>query len=317
MNGRARLSAVALALVSACASTPADPDAPGAPGDPPRPGARRPDDVKPCYTPESEALPATAEFWTALGAEDRAARPAAISALQAAAKAHPAEEQIALLLGLAQLWRVAAPTEAEQKDGLGLILAATASRNQLERAYELCPADHRIPAWLGPILVNTGWRLKDQKAVEQGLAILQRGIDHYPAFVLFSRLLIYADRPAADPDFQNALRALRDNVDVCGDIRTATDPACINSPRAPHNIEGSSLFLGDVLAKAGLRDEALRAYRDGQALPSHDGWPYQALLRERIATVDERVRAYQEPDPAKAPPSIWGAREQCAVCHQK
>ena len=149
------------------------------------------------------------------------------------------------------------------------------------------------------------------------MAVLQEGIDHYPAFVLFSRLLVFADRPRGDPDFQKALQAVIDNSAACGDPTTSTDPACINSPRAVHTIEGASVFLGDVYAKVGRRDDALRVYEEARSGPGHGSWPYQQVLRDRIATLDARVAALADMDAKNDPESAWTARNQCSICHKR
>ena len=97
--------------------------------------------------------------------------------------------------------------------------------------------------------------------VEEGLAILDTGIENYPEFVLFSKLLTYADEDVNSPEFQNAFEAVRDNTSACGGEEIGSDddviiesnfedPACSNHFRAAHNVEGSAIFVGDVYLKA-------------------------------------------------------------------
>ena len=304
--------ALLLVSLSGCTSTPAPLDA-GA--DLMKPVSARPAAVMPCTTPLSEQHAATRAFREALLTGDRAARAGVIDQLDAAAKAHPKEAQLALLGGLAHLWRVAEPAGA--KDEAAFVASALAARTALEEAYALCPTDYRIPAWLGPVLVNMGRAVSDPKIIERGLAVLQEGIDKYPAFVLFSKLLVYADRPASDPDFQKALQAVDENVGACGDVATSRDPACTNGPYAVHNVEGAAIFLGDVYAKAGRRAAALATYEQGQKGSGFATWPYQQLLKERIAGLDARVAAHADMDPKNDPEAAWTSRSQCAVCHQR
>ena len=115
----------------------------------------RPPGVALCYSAAADQHAATTGFWAALGAGDRDARAAAIAALDAAATAAPDEEEFHLLLGLAHLWRLAEPLPSETSPGEQLP-SALAARDHLRLAYQLCPTDHRIPAWLGPILVRFG-----------------------------------------------------------------------------------------------------------------------------------------------------------------
>jgi tetratricopeptide (TPR) repeat protein len=275
----------------------------------------RPEGVALCYTQLADEHPATLAFWEALLDGNREARGAAIEGLAAAVEEHPEEEELALLLGLAHLWRVAEPLPSEVGDQASFVQSALAAKSNLEKAYMLCPTDHRIPAWLGVMQVNMGRALNNQEAIDEGLATLQKGIDHYPSFVLFSKLLVFADRPASDPDFQKALDAVAENVDACA--LTPHDPACLDTPHAAHNIEGSMVFLGDVFAKAGKREEALAFYQRSKVESAYASWPFQSLLEERVATIDARIEASSDADPKNDPEMIWASTLTCAVCHTR
>lgn len=272
----------------------------------------RPDGVALCYSPAADADPATTGFWTALRAGDRAARDAAIAALDAAASAAPAEEEFHLLLGLAHLWRLAEPLPGEVTPAIQ-VASATGARDHLRRAYELCPTDHRIAAWLGPVLVQYGRAVNDAAMIAEGEAVLDAGIAHYPSFVLFSKLLIHADAPRDAPEFQQALDAVLANGDACSAV--VADPACEDHPHAAHNREGGVVFFGDALVKAGRRAEAEAIYMAGLREPAYATWDYQTLLTERLATLDARIAAYATPDTADDPVAAWAASNQCAMCH--
>lgn len=272
----------------------------------------RPPGVALCYTPLAEAEPATAQLWEALRAGDREARADAIAALDAAVAAHPDEEELHLLLGLAHLWRLAEPLPDETSPGAQLP-SAIAARDHLRQAYALCPTDHRIPAWLGPILVRFGRTLGDQAQIDEGLAILEAGVAAYPSFVLFSKLLVFADYPRDAPEFQQALDAVVANADACA--AAPADPACLDHPRAAHNREGGVVFFGDALAKAGRRAEAEAIYRAALAEPGYGTWDHQGVLADRLATLDARIAAYATPDPSDDPVAAWAAPNQCALCH--
>jgi hypothetical protein len=310
-----RMSVLVGLLVACGGDDPAgDDDAPAADAAPPdAPVGGRPEGVALCYTELSSGHAATLAFWAALR-EGRAEDRAGVTAdLKAAAEAYPQEEEFALLHGLASLWRLAEPLPEEVNDLAGTIAAATTARSELERAYALCPTDHRIPAWLGPIMVRTGQATSDMALVEQGFAVLQQGLDHYPSFVLFSKLLVYADRPKTDPDFQQALDAVTENIGAC----TAGDPACGNHLHAAHNIEGSMVFLGDVYAKAGDKTTALGFYQMAKTAAEWSEWDYQALMADRIATIDARIAAYDTPATDDDPIAAWTDTNQCSICHRQ
>jgi hypothetical protein len=301
-----KLLAATLLLAAACAS-PGGNDAPDAAV----PSNTRPAGVALCYSSTASSHPAVVMFDAALRAGDRSKRAAVIESLKAAAEALPGEEQIHLMLGLAHLWRLAEPLAGEEMPSAQLP-SALGARDHLKRAYELCPTDHRIAAWLGPILVRFGRTLQDQPTIDEGFAVLDRGIAAYPSFVLFSRLLVYADSPRTEPAFQAALGAVVANIDACA--ATPGDPACTNST-VPHNREGAALFLGDVLAKNGSRSEAETAYTDAMLGADFPSWSYQAELAARLQGLDDRIARHANADPTDDPPVAWAATTQCAFCH--
>jgi hypothetical protein len=273
----------------------------------------RPEEVKLCYSEMAENHAATIAFWKALDNGSVADRAAVTAALKTAVDQHPDEEEFALLHGLANVWRLGEPLPSEATDQIGLIATVTAARAALERAYTLCPTDHRIAAWLGPIIVNWGRALSDQASIDLGLKVLQRGIDAYPSFVLFSKVLVYADRPKSDPDFQQALAAIDANVNSC----KPGDPACGNTRRVPHNIEGAMVFLGDTYAKAGQKDRAVDRYQSTTKEATYAEWDYQTLLADRLAMLDTRIKAFDTPDTADDPVSAWNDVNQCSICHKR
>jgi hypothetical protein len=300
-------------LMLACDPVETEPGSSTPPPEPLQPS--RPDGVALCYSELSQTHPATLGFNAALSEGRHADRAAVIAELTAAADENPNEEQFALLLGLAYLWRLAEPLPEEAGDLSVVVDAATNARAALERAYTLCPTDHRIPAWLGPILVNTGRSLGDDDLVVEGLAVLQQGIDHYPSFVLFSKLLVFADQPADSSDFQLALAAVEENAGECSS--TANDPACINTPVVWHNVEGAAVFMGDVLAKAGKKDQALAAYEGAMASSDWATWDWQAELTARIDSIDQRIETFADANPDNDALSACQQLDQCSLCHRE
>lgn len=279
----------------------------------------RPNGVALCYSAESSNHPAARAFWQALGRGDLDGREAMLKMLRDARMERPHEEEFALLLGLGSLWRAAEPGLAELLNPAGLLDAVTLAEDALTDAYALCPTDHRIPAWLGPIKVRSGRIMSDPQRVADGLAVLDQGIEHYPGFVLFSKFLVYADLPASDPEFMKAVDAVRENVKYCGTIETglSADPACQNHPHAAHNLEGSSVFMGDMYAKAQDRTAALAAYESAKSVPEFARWPYRALLLERIESLDARLAAAKTPSELDDHESAWASSLQCALCHRE
>jgi hypothetical protein len=266
-----------------------------------------------CYTPTAEMHPATVTFKAILRSGDRSARAANIDALDAAAKSLPNEEELELFLALAHLWRLAEPLPGE--DALLSQLAdATATRDHLKRAYQLCPTDHRIAAWLGPVLVRFGRQLNDQNTINEGLMVLDQGIAAYPSFVLFSKLLIYADSPRESPEFKSAFDAVVANQDAC--LQTPNDPACTNTT-VPHNREGGLVFMGDMFTKALKHDEAEATFTGLMSEPGFATWSFHSIATDRLQNLDARIALYSNTNTSDDPVSAWTATNQCALCHQQ
>lgn len=278
----------------------------------------RPHGVALCYSALSSGHAATQHFWSVFRGGELDARDSVIDELKTAAEAHPQEEEFALLLGLANLWRVAEPLEADALNPLLTLDSVTAAQDELERAYALCPSDHRITAWLAPIKVRMGRMLDDPALVQEGFDVLEQGIEHYPGFVLFSKLLVYADLPANDPDFLNAVDAVRKNVEYCGTLETglSADPACHNHPRAAHNIEGAAVFMGDMYAKAQDADAALDIYQSVMTTDTWSSWDYQQLLTDRVETLDARMAAAATVSTDDDLEAAWASSIQCSLCHR-
>ena len=302
-------------FVAACGSgSPAEPgpDAPDAASSPDASsGVTRPPGVMLCYSPTAEAHPATVMFRAVFAAGDRSMRAATIDALDAAATALPNEEELQLFLGLDHLWRLAEPLPGEDAP-LAQLGDATASRDHLKLAKMLCPTDARVDAWLGPVLVRFGRVLNDQATITEGLTDLDAGIASYPSFVLFSKLLVYADSARTAPEFQNALDAVTANITSCG--QTPNDPACTNAT-VPHNLEGANIFLGDVYTKALRKADAQAVFAALPSSPSWSTWSFQSIQAERLQDLDARIAAYSNTDPADDPSAAWSATNQCALCH--
>jgi hypothetical protein len=276
-------------------------------------GPTRPPGVALCYSATAEAHPAVVAFRTALRTNDRASRADVIDALDGAVGDLPNEEEAHLFLALAHLWRLAEPLAGEN----GLLAQyndATAARDHLRTAYDLCPTDYRIAAWLGPVLVQMGKNLYNQNTVDEGIAILDEGIAHYPTFVLFSKLLVYADSPRTSPEFTAAFDAVVANLGACA--QAPNDPACTNLT-VPHNFEGGGLFMGDAFTKALHKTDAQTAYQGVMSGAGYATWSYGTTVTDRLQQLDSRINLYSNANTDDDPPAAWGANNQCALCHQE
>ena len=90
---------------------------------------------------------------------------------------------------------------------------------------------------------------------------------------------------------------------------------CGNSGLAPTALQGTFVLFGDFYAKAGDVDAARQWYQFGAAFES--GWRFAGMYADRLATVEARVAAYQDDDPANDPLIVGAGAEACASCHNR
>jgi hypothetical protein len=75
------------------------------------------------------------------------------------------------------------------------------------------------------------------------------------------------------------------------------------------------VLFGDLFAKAGDANRAAGFYRLAQTPFSPTPWRFASVIGERLRTLPERIRLYQDSDPSNDPPLIGYRAEACAVCH--
>jgi hypothetical protein len=191
-----------------------------------------------------------------------------------------------------------------------------------------------VDCFLGIQQVKIGRLTMNTAIVQQGLAALDRSIQAWPQFSLFCKALAYDSLPVSDPNFMIAVQAMYDTFQSCFgepidpnnpdiskylDQATAVGPnrACWNDWIAPHNAEGTYLYVGDLLVKLGNVAAARVAYNDAKLIKEYPQWPYSALLDARLnSDLNARALLYQDGNPANDPPIGGDADSRgCTVCH--
>lgn len=259
--------------------------------------------------------------------------PEAAAALDAAELANPGPGRRSLDRALSHLWHVVEFRRDPAQDPAALGAEAATLVPLFEAAQRDNPDDPRVGCFLGTNMVTAGQQTQDAALVQRGLAVIDAAVAAWPEFNLFCRALVYDNLPADDPDFQKAVEAFSDNVDVCmGEpldrarpditpyLNQATDRgrkrACWNDWIAPHNAEGFYMHMGDVLVKAGRIEAARIAYRNVTLIREYPSWPFKAALAERMnSDLDARAALYRDADPSNDPPVGATGRLFCAYCH--
>lgn len=275
---------------------------------------------------------ATAFFWEAF-TQQRVDDGARVSAqLEAALAVNPGDANLALLVAHSYLWRLSEFGRTTAPDPTQVPALAGATEAGFARAFAQAPADARILGWLGSVMMGNGSAMGDDEKVGAGHALIERGVTAYPEFNGFVLSLVNASAPVGTPEFDLALEAMWDNLDVCAgftanrevpDVRAAVaavlegeaDPACANTLRAAHNLEGFFLYFGDLLLKANQETAARAMYDATRASPTFELWPYRETLNQREQSIAARLAAYTNEDPSDDPALIAQEPFNCAYCH--
>lgn len=332
------IPAVPLVVMALLLSGCEDGDAPPAPPDD---RVELPEPRTPAPADGDGAAEAREAFRSAFEGGAYEALPDLIRLLTAAYLDAPRDPATTLLLAHAHLWRAAESDRLEEPDPRiteHLVLA----ERYFEEAYRLRPSDHRILGWLASVRMPLGRVHADPDRVEEGYRLLGESVRRYPEFNHFTAGFALARYPAEHERFHEALEHMWANIERCSgatadveppasayDRARQADPACANTPGAPHNFEGFMLTLGDMLLKAGRPEQAREAYGRARTSPRYAEWPYRGILEERMERAPELAERFRHGEREGGPPpgqgagtleepkTVFGSGYSCAVCHAR
>ncbi len=259
---------------------------------------------------------ADAAFWQTLWAEaDREEESLALH--QQAIDANPNDGASHFLKGMMHLYRYGqAIQNFSEFSEFAKSEIALASRS-LDLAVENTPSSRTYPGFRGAATYQYGVTFGDAELEALGIEQLRESMEIWPLFNRFSFLgTVAAVVGADDPLFDESLWHLEELLKPEG-IAQCTPVLCGNDGRAPRNLEGSGLLFGDIFAKGGKAAQARAWYQLSSGAGTATNWRFAELARERAATLDQRVAAYQDEDPSNDPQLVGLARESCAVCHAR
>jgi hypothetical protein len=269
-------------------------------------------------------------FWDAFHEARYEDAGTAEDALATDLEATPGDGELTLLLAHAQFWQLAeyerhpAPDPSEIP---GLSMGAVQS---FSAARALLPQDDRVSCWLGLIQMTVGRATGDPALVEQGAGELALATEAWPEFAAFCEVIAYQRDPIDTPGFQRAVDAAWTLLDSCYDtsvdrqnpdltpyldqqVTTGRKAVCWNGEKAPHNVEGLYLNLGDVLSRAGDAHVAEILYNN--ALLVDDGsWRYRELLEQKLTDVVARTELFRDDNPSNDP-ELGSDKFDCVLCH--
>lgn len=230
----------------------------------------------------------------------------------------PGDGRAAWLLGMVHPLRFgriadyAAPSQEAQDEAL-------AARAALELAVPLLAGDARIPGFSGAAGYLAGVVTGDAVLEAEALQQMRDAIVEFPEFNVFDFAgTVPGVVTPSDPLFAEAVAYL--DVGLATGCSPFNNPTlCGNAGKAAHNVEGTGLLFGDILAKNGDRNGALEWYDIARLWDDGAGgndWDYRFMLDDRLANLDARIALYADSDPSNDPRVAGTGAENCLFCHQ-
>lgn len=291
---------------------------------------------KPAHqSPKPAAAAAKSAFWDAFHAGRHEQIPQALTQLTAAYLEYPYDPELALLIAHTHLWRVSERARDESVSGDptvtdDLVVAAF----YFDQAERLTPRDRRIDGWLGSCELALGTVHNEQRLIRQGYFRTRDSMRAYPEFNGFTLGFTMSGADRSDERYAEALEAMWRAVEECSggkanarapdysrwvaeQSRLNPDPACWNSPKAPHNFEGFWWTLGVMELKAGNVERGRRALANAKLSPDYKTWAFRDLLERDLAEAEQIGHAFATGAPGIENRLLFGSPASCVACHQR
>jgi hypothetical protein len=271
------------------------------------------------------AAAAEAAFWSHLWGDDTGEERerATLEALRAAAERSKKDGRSRFLLGMMHLYRFGRLTRQitdatpAARDELAGAVAALDEADVLLWDRATRTGDSRIPGFAAAARYALAVIDGDQSLLEQARNDLAYAIEINSFFNVFDLMTVVQAEPPDSPAFIEAFNAMDAYLSDPQTLTCAgTQPeVCGNAGLAPTALQGTFVLFGDFYAKAGDADAARTWYEFGA--PFESSWRFSGMYAERLATLEARVAAYADDDPANDPPIVGSGAEACASCHNR
>jgi hypothetical protein len=278
------------------------------------------------------ALRADELFWSTFHGGRYDNIQSALDALTAAYLQTPGDAKTAAHIAWLHSWRV---TERARLGSLRSTITdeTILARRYFEEASRLDPSDARYLGFLAGHTLGEGALHKDERLTRRGYFMLLDAIEAWPEFNLFTGGYVLSHLPADSKEFREGLEWQWRTLDVCIDGKIDRENpdyrphmaketqhgrkrVCWNSWIAPHNFEGFSLNMGDMLVKAGSWQTARKIYANARLSKTYMQWKYRQVLEDRIERAPANVSAFNAIDEA-ATRIFIDSRFACVACHEE
>lgn len=268
---------------------------------------------------------AEAAFWTTLlGEADRSEE---TLALLAQAEAYdPRDGRAPFLTAMTHLYlfgrQVTHYPSATTMQAAHITAARAAFSRSLPLLYQPGSGDSRALGFASGTTYVAGVLAQDPQLLAQGREEMAAAAALNTLFNSFNPIGVVPPAVApTDPAYQEAVQLLDEYFPIaardCVGSAGVQGEVCFNDGLAPHNLEGTFLFFGDVYAKAGRIDAARERYQASLGFGQTSGWrqQYLAEVQERLDNLPARIALFQDSDPSNDPPMVGVGNSGCAHCH--
>jgi hypothetical protein len=288
---------------------------------------------QPTQQRSAQALKADELFWETLHGARYDAIPAALDAETAAYLADPSDAKTAAHTGWLHIWRIAERARIAHPSPT-ITDDMTLARKYFAEAVALDPGDARFLGFLASTTLGEAAIHKDEPERQRGYDLLLEAIKAWPEFNLFTAGFVMSRQPANSDLFKQALDWQWQNIDACvgekidrstGDFskyimletKEGTKRVCWNSWIAPHNFEGFSMNMGDMIAKSGDWKLAQKLDANAKLSKTYNEWNYRDALEARILDAEANVVAFNdEKATGDARKIMISTSFECVACHQ-
>ena len=281
-----------------------------------------------------KAKDANAKFWDALHGGHYERLPQVLEALTAAYIENPRDAETAAHIGFSHIWSLSEQARLETSSA-AITDHIVLSRKYFAEAVRLAPDDWRFKGFLAGMEMAEGSVHGDEKLTRLGYFDLKMAIKGWPEFNLFTAGYVMSRLPVGESRYAEAVDYQWQTLDICAEEKvdrhtaqydkymakettTGNKRACWNSWIAPHNFEGFSLNMGDMLVKQGDPSTARLVYANAKLSKTYEQWPFKKILEDRIIQAEENVALFRNPQVGeKTRTMMILSTFACVGCHQK
>jgi hypothetical protein len=271
-------------------------------------------------------------FWTAFHAGAYDEIPHVRELLQRAYLEDPFDAVTTAHLGFLHMWHI---SERERLPELQATITddMVLAQRYFAEAVEMT-GDPRYLGFLAGTELANGFIHKDEKLLRTGYFRMKDAVSEFPQFNLFARGYSLSQFPYDSDRFKAGVEDMWTNAEDCFDTKVdrqnpdytpymvqqttvGVKRVCWNGPIAPHNHEGFTLNLGDMLVKQGDVKAARRMYTNAKLSSTFEKWPFKEVLEKRITDAESNVEVFRQPldKQPKGGRMMFGSDMACTACH--